>query len=140
VFQKNHTWMISHVKTYVISVCWKSSIPNFKQIMASVNVIALWTEKSFFYLHILTRLFKFEPRNDKTNIMRLRPAWIQTSLQICVVWLGSTLFAISFSICNRVCMRTAWILISLHRCTGWSGSMLVTNALCWFCHGTAHFI
>jgi hypothetical protein len=25
---------------------------------------------------------KFEPRHDKTNIMGLRPAWIQTSLRI----------------------------------------------------------
>jgi hypothetical protein len=24
----------------------------------------------------------FEPRHDKTNIMGLRPAWIQTSLRI----------------------------------------------------------
>jgi hypothetical protein len=24
----------------------------------------------------------YEPRHDKTNIMRLRPAWIQTSLRI----------------------------------------------------------
>jgi hypothetical protein len=24
----------------------------------------------------------FEPRHDKTNVMRLRPAWIQTSLRI----------------------------------------------------------
>jgi hypothetical protein len=27
----------------------------------------------------------FEPRHDKTNVMRLRPAWIQTSLRICAV-------------------------------------------------------
>jgi hypothetical protein len=25
---------------------------------------------------------KYEPRHDKTNVMRLRPAWIQTSLRI----------------------------------------------------------
>jgi hypothetical protein len=24
----------------------------------------------------------YEPRHDKTNVMRLRPAWIQTSLRI----------------------------------------------------------
>jgi hypothetical protein len=38
----------------------------------------------------------FEPRNDKTNIMGLWPAWIQTSLLIRAVWLGSMLFAISY--------------------------------------------
>jgi hypothetical protein len=27
-------------------------------------------------------VFEFEPRHDKTNIMGLRPAWIQTSLRI----------------------------------------------------------
>jgi hypothetical protein len=27
----------------------------------------------------------FEPCHDKTNIMGLRPAWIQTSLRICAV-------------------------------------------------------
>jgi hypothetical protein len=27
-------------------------------------------------------LFKFELRHDKTNVMGLRPAWIQTSLRI----------------------------------------------------------
>jgi hypothetical protein len=42
----------------------------------------------------------FEPRHDKTNIMGLRPAWIQTSMRIRAVWAGSMLFAISFSTCN----------------------------------------
>jgi hypothetical protein len=27
----------------------------------------------------------FEPRQDKTNVMCLRPAWIQTSLRVCTV-------------------------------------------------------
>jgi hypothetical protein len=40
-----------------------------------------------------------EPRHDKTNILGLRPAWIQTSLHIHAVWSGSMLFAISFSTC-----------------------------------------
>jgi hypothetical protein len=34
-----------------------------------------------------------EPCHDKTNIMGLRPAWIQTSLRIHAVWSGSMLFA-----------------------------------------------
>jgi hypothetical protein len=33
-----------------------------------------------------------EPRHDKTNIVGLRPAWIQTSLRIRAVWPGSMLF------------------------------------------------
>jgi hypothetical protein len=34
----------------------------------------------------------FEPSHDKTNIVRLPPAWIQTSLRIRAVWSGSILF------------------------------------------------
>jgi hypothetical protein len=78
-----------------------------------------------------------EPRHDKTNIMGLRPAWIQTSLRIRAVWSGSMMFTISFSTCYRVCKRTTWILIRLHGSAGWSGSMLVANALCWFCRDAA---
>jgi hypothetical protein len=74
----------------------------------------------------------FEPRHNKTNIVRLRPAFIQTSLHICAVWSGSTLCAIRFSTCKRVGKRTAWILFRLR------GSMLVANPLYWFCHSTAH--
>jgi hypothetical protein len=74
----------------------------------------------------------YELRHNKTNIVRLRPAWIQTSLRFCAVWSGSILFAINLSTCYRVCKRTAWILI------GWSGSMLVANPLCWFCRDAAH--
>jgi hypothetical protein len=74
--------------------------------------------------------------HDKTNIMGLWPAWIQTS----AVWSGIMLFAISFSSCNRVCKRTAWILIRLSGWAGWSGSMLVSNPFCWFCHGTAQIM
>jgi hypothetical protein len=29
-----------------------------------------------------TKKLKYEPRHDKTNIVRMRPAWIQTSLRI----------------------------------------------------------
>jgi hypothetical protein len=35
----------------------------------------------------------YEPRHDKTNIMGLRPASIQTSLCLRAVWSGSMLFA-----------------------------------------------
>jgi hypothetical protein len=83
------------------------------------------------------RVCIFEPRPDKTNIMGLQPAWIQTSLRIRAVWSGSMLFAISFPSCYRVSKWTAWILIRLRGCKGWSGSMLVANPLCWFCHGVA---
>jgi hypothetical protein len=34
--------------------------------------------------------YKFEPRHDKTNIMGLRPVWIQTSLRIRAVFLHNT--------------------------------------------------
>jgi hypothetical protein len=35
----------------------------------------------------------YEPRHDKINMMRLQPAWFQTSLCIRAVWSGSVLFA-----------------------------------------------
>jgi hypothetical protein len=66
---------------------------------------------------------KHEPRHDKTNIVRLRQAWTQTSLRIHAVWSGSMLFAVSFSTCNIVGKQTAWILIRLRECAGWSGSI-----------------
>jgi hypothetical protein len=88
----------------------------------------------------LVSFCRYESCHDKTNIMGLRPAWIQTSLRIRAVWSGSMLFAISFSTCYRICTRTAWMLIRLRGCAGWSGSMLVANPLCFFCHDAAHII
>jgi hypothetical protein len=47
--------------------------------------------------------------------VRLRPAWIQTSLRIRAVWSGSMLLAIRLSTCYMVCNRTAWIrLVWIH--------------------------
>jgi hypothetical protein len=86
---------------------------------------------------LVTASVIYEPCHDKTNIVGLRPTWIQTSLRLRAVWSGSMLFAISFSTCNWVCKRTAWILIRLRECAGWSGSMLVANALRWFCRDVA---
>jgi hypothetical protein len=68
----------------------------------------------------------FEQRHDKTNIMGLPPAWIQTNLRISTVWSGSMLLAVSFSTCKRVGKRTKWILIRLR-------TLLVL-------HGAAYFI
>jgi hypothetical protein len=62
----------------------------FKRIHTLLIIIMFCARNTFFLL--------FEPRHDKTNIVRLRPAWIQTSLRICAVWSISMLFAISFSI------------------------------------------
>jgi hypothetical protein len=76
--------------------------------------LSFWSRLAFTFSSFLHNLHKphyeciFEPRHDKTNVMRLRPAWIQTSLPISAVWLGSMLFAISYSICNRVCKRGSW--------------------------------
>jgi hypothetical protein len=81
-----------------------------------------------------------EPHHDKTNIMRLRPAWVQTSLCIRAVRPGSMLFANSFSTYYWVCKRTSWILIKLRGCASWSGSMLVANPLCWFSRDAAQII
>jgi hypothetical protein len=79
------------------------------------------------YLYTFTLNKIYEARHDKTNIVRLRSAWIQTSLCIRAVWSGSMLFAINCSTCNRVGKLAAWILIRLRGCAGWSGSMLVAN-------------
>jgi hypothetical protein len=43
----------------------------------------------------------YEPCHDKTNIMRLRPACIQTSLRVRAVWSGSMLF-ICCSLTNSI--------------------------------------
>jgi hypothetical protein len=62
--------------------------------------IYLLKKKEYKYIvktKVLWRLFvsvtSYEPRHDKTNIVRLRQAWIQTSLRIRAVWSGSMLFA-----------------------------------------------
>jgi hypothetical protein len=81
----------------------------------------------------------FKPRHDKTNVMRLRPAWNKSSLRVRAVWSESMLFAITCSNCNSVGKRIALIMIRLRAFTGWSVSRLVANALCWFCHDVAHF-
>jgi hypothetical protein len=47
-------------------------------------------------------LYIFELRHDKTNIMCLQPAWIQTSLLIRAVWSGFMLVAISFPTCSNI--------------------------------------
>jgi hypothetical protein len=115
------------VKKYVLDlvlVVWNMSFLDITRQSIYSMRICLWND----------------PRHDKTNIVRLPPAWIQTSLRIHAFWSGSMLFAISFSTCNRVCQRTAWILIRLRGSAGRSGSMLVANALRWFCHGAAQIL
>jgi hypothetical protein len=68
---------------------------------------------------------KYEPRHNKTNIVQLRPAWIQTSLRIRAVRLP-TLLQVEKLIANRMDPdQTA----RMHR--------LVANALRWFCRDTA---
>jgi hypothetical protein len=103
-------------------------VPNSFYIYRGTLFKYRWSEK--FSINNLTTFKLYAewllslPQYDKTNI--------------CAVWSGSMLFAISFSTCNRVCKLTAWILIRPWGCAGWSGSMLVANALSWFCHGGAH--
>jgi hypothetical protein len=65
----------------------------------SAHVLVILQTKDFYIIFI--RLY--ELRHDKTNIMGLWPAWIQTSLRIRPVWSVSMLFAISFFTCYRVC-------------------------------------
>jgi hypothetical protein len=96
---------------------------------------------TFYSNHVVYSMdSRYELHHDKTNIMGLRPAWIQTSLRISAVWSWSMLFANSFSTCIRVGKWIAWILIRLRWCSGWFGSMLDANPLCWFCHGVALII
>jgi hypothetical protein len=77
-----------------------------------IKIIIILLKMWYRFLLFLHKIY--EPRHDKTNIMGLRPVWIQTSLRIRAVWSGSMLFAISFSTCYRVCKQTALILIRLH--------------------------
>jgi hypothetical protein len=79
-----------------------SILPSWAFFRDSVFSI-LWSHS--WYLCRVPRTFNqrwYEPCHDKTNIVRLRPAWIQTSLRIRAVWSGSMLFAISFYTCKRV--------------------------------------
>jgi hypothetical protein len=39
--------------------------------------LSIWTRRFI----IVLKFSKYEPRHDKTNIVGLRPAWIQTSLR-----------------------------------------------------------
>jgi hypothetical protein len=133
-----HIYLLKHIfSTNLLKMFFSSNstqqflngmLPNLK----SKGVNAIW-------IGLNGRLIN-EPRHDKTNIVRLQPAWIKTSLRIRAVWLGSMLFAISFCTCSRVGKRTAWILIRLRGCGGWSGSMLVANALCWVCRDAAQIL
>jgi hypothetical protein len=138
----NDTWSCTplnkpkHFKNINLKKNWTKILLKVKNIFNSCNNWHVaWKLIADFVVFFTT----FEPRHDKTNIMDLRPAWIQTSLRFRAVWTGSMLFAISFSTCYRVCKRTAWILIILRGCAGWSGSMSAANPLCWFCHDAAHF-
>jgi hypothetical protein len=67
----------------------------------------------------------YEPRHNKTNIMGLRTAWIQTRLRS-LIRIHAVRY--QFLVIGSVSMDLA----------GWSGSMLVANPLCWFCHDAAH--
>jgi hypothetical protein len=102
-------------------------------IVMALSVI-VWTASSLTDLSVVRLfLYLYEPHHDKTNVMRLRPAWIQPSLRVRAVLSGSMLFAISVSTCYRVGKQTAWLV-------AWSTNLRIriANPLCWFCHGTAH--
>jgi hypothetical protein len=55
----------------------------------------------YFYINLKNRTIRAAPWQNQ--LVRLRPAWIQTSLSIRAGWPGSMLFAISFSTCYRIC-------------------------------------
>jgi hypothetical protein len=113
------------------------NLPTDSGLMSQISQIVqeTVTSKCFTSIHKYV-LIVFEPRHDNTNIVRLRPAWIQTSLRSLI-----RIHAVGyqFSTCYRICKCTAWILIRLRGCADWSKSMLVAKALCWFCHDAAQF-
>jgi hypothetical protein len=98
--------------------------------------LACWLCVSFSFPRLLWSYYTFVPRHDKTNIMGLLPAWIQTSLRIRTVWSKDPCCSLSVS------LRAIGFVSEQHGswsdCAGWSGSMLVANPWCWFCHGAAH--
>ncbi|XP_053373125.1 ceramide synthase 2-like isoform X2 [Mercenaria mercenaria] len=76
-----------HFRT--ISVLFLEFHPALEQISARhLNLCFRKTKGKWFPLKNI-----FEPRHEKTNIVGMRPARIQTSLRIRAVWSGSMLFA-----------------------------------------------
>jgi hypothetical protein len=84
---------------------WRVKVMNFmcgrSFSLYTVKIINMWLSKNDISVYGLIVLIMLdtsyletnEPRHDKTNIMGLRPAWIQTSLRIRAIWSGSMLFA-----------------------------------------------
>jgi hypothetical protein len=78
--------------TAVVLYIWAVS----RQNQQSVFALSVKIKKKHVNTHSLflqSHKYKNEPRHDKTNIMALRPAWIQTSMRIRAVWSGSMLIA-----------------------------------------------
>jgi hypothetical protein len=127
-----------------MSIVWQIKLGYFKVIMArswpsckftKILALILFTKiNNLKYNNFYNNNFSYEPRHDKTNILRLRPAWVQTRVRLRAVWSGSMLFAFSFSTCKRVCRRTGmrtrrlvWIHASRKRTMlvlSWRGSYL----------------
>jgi hypothetical protein len=72
IVNRNHFVFLSFV------MCWYTDMVRYMCFIESTSVLTSINN---------------EPHHDKTNIMGLRPAWIQISLCIRAVWSGSMLFA-----------------------------------------------
>jgi hypothetical protein len=74
------SWISSFIFQLLIIFKAESRISNLETVGSILEqvVISPW--------QLIPDIWSFEPRHDKTNIMRLRPAWIQTSLRIRAVW------------------------------------------------------
>jgi hypothetical protein len=73
---------------------------------------------------------KYEPRHDKTNIVRMWPAWIQTSLRSLI-----RIHAVRFPTLLQVEK-----LIAYSMNPDQIARMLVANAICWFCRDAAQIM
>jgi hypothetical protein len=72
---------------YQVSKCGIKFILLADQLITPSRLTILKMNSGLFYLRKAAGygIKKFEPRHDKTNILALPPAWIQTSLRICAV-------------------------------------------------------
>ena len=88
---------------------------------------------------LVTMMNSYEPRHDKTNKMRARPAKTQISLGIRPVWSESSLGA------QWVAKNPSFLHADSEnshqtgRCPGWSVSSLGAHSFCWFCHVAAQY-
>jgi hypothetical protein len=81
-------WVFQTASSFTISLCKHNTLENsifpaeLTQNLNNLNHLLPSSIQQTAMRVIVNHMTINEPRHDKTNIMRLRPAWIQTSLRI----------------------------------------------------------